>query len=59
MLCATGRRPNTNDLGLDKAGIETDKFGFIRANPRLETTVPGVWVLGDVKGGPGVHTYFV
>jgi pyruvate/2-oxoglutarate dehydrogenase complex dihydrolipoamide dehydrogenase (E3) component len=52
LLCATGRRPNTPDLGLDKAGIETDKFGFIRANSRLETTAPGVWVIGDVKGGP-------
>jgi pyruvate/2-oxoglutarate dehydrogenase complex dihydrolipoamide dehydrogenase (E3) component len=51
-LAAVGRRPNTNDLGLDKAGIETDKLGFIRVNPRLETSVPGIWALGDVKGGP-------
>jgi pyruvate/2-oxoglutarate dehydrogenase complex dihydrolipoamide dehydrogenase (E3) component len=52
LLVATGRRPNTNDLGLDKAGVETDKFGFIRVNTRLETNVPGIWALGDVKGGP-------
>ncbi len=51
-LCAVGRCPNTDDLGLDKAGVETDKHGFIRANYRLETNVPGIWVIGDVKGGP-------
>jgi pyruvate/2-oxoglutarate dehydrogenase complex dihydrolipoamide dehydrogenase (E3) component len=39
-------------MGLDKAGIETDKLGFIRVNSRLETNVSGVWALGDVKGGP-------
>jgi pyruvate/2-oxoglutarate dehydrogenase complex dihydrolipoamide dehydrogenase (E3) component len=52
LLVATGRGPNTDDLGLDKAGIETDKSGFIKVNGRLETTVPGVWALGDCKGGP-------
>jgi pyruvate/2-oxoglutarate dehydrogenase complex dihydrolipoamide dehydrogenase (E3) component len=52
LLAAAGRRPNTNDLGLDKAGVETDKFGFIRVNSRLETNVSGIWALGDVKGGP-------
>ena len=52
LLCAVGRRPNTNDLGLEKAGVETDKSGFIRVNSRLETNVPGIWALGDVKGGP-------
>ena len=52
LLVATGRRPNTNDLALDKAGVETDRFGFIRVNSRLETSVPGIWALGDVKGGP-------
>jgi pyruvate/2-oxoglutarate dehydrogenase complex dihydrolipoamide dehydrogenase (E3) component len=52
LLIATGRRPNTDDLGLDKAGVETDKSGFIKVNGRLETNVPGVWALGDCKGGP-------
>jgi pyruvate/2-oxoglutarate dehydrogenase complex dihydrolipoamide dehydrogenase (E3) component len=52
LLVATGRRPNTDDLGLDKAGVETDKGSFIRVNSRLETNVPGIWALGDVKGGP-------
>jgi pyruvate/2-oxoglutarate dehydrogenase complex dihydrolipoamide dehydrogenase (E3) component len=52
LLAATGRSPNTSDLGLDKAGIVTDKNGFIKVNGRLETNVPGVWALGDCKGGP-------
>jgi pyruvate/2-oxoglutarate dehydrogenase complex dihydrolipoamide dehydrogenase (E3) component len=52
LLIATGRSPNTDDLGLDKAGIETDKNGFIKVNGRLETNVRGVWALGDCKGGP-------
>jgi len=52
LLMATGRRPNTDDLGLDKAGVEMDKRGYIKANGRLETNVPGIWALGDVKGGP-------
>jgi pyruvate/2-oxoglutarate dehydrogenase complex dihydrolipoamide dehydrogenase (E3) component len=52
LLVATGRIPNTSDLGLDKAGIATDKSGFIKVNGRLETNVPGVWALGDCKGGP-------
>src|SRR5437588_6866478 len=52
LLLATGRRPNTDDLGLDKAGIATDQSGYIKVNGRLETNVPGVWALGDCKGGP-------
>jgi pyruvate/2-oxoglutarate dehydrogenase complex dihydrolipoamide dehydrogenase (E3) component len=52
LLVATGRKPNTDALALEKAGIETDDRGFIKVNGRLETSVPGVWALGDVKGGP-------
>ena len=52
LLVATGRIPNTDALNPAAAGIETDERGFIRANERLETTAPGVWVIGDVKGGP-------
>lgn len=52
LLVATGREPNTDDLGLPAAGVQTDERGFIRVNNRLETSVPGVWALGDVKGGP-------
>ncbi len=52
LLVATGRRPNSDDLGLDAAGVETDGQGFIRVNGRLETSVRGIWALGDIKGGP-------
>lgn len=52
LLTATGRRPNSDDLGLDKAGVELDHHGYIRVNSRLETNVAGIWALGDVKGGP-------
>jgi pyruvate/2-oxoglutarate dehydrogenase complex dihydrolipoamide dehydrogenase (E3) component len=52
LLVSTGRTPNTDDLGLEKAGITTDDHGYIKINPKMETNVPGVWALGDVKGGP-------
>lgn len=52
LLVATGRTPNTDDLGLPEAGVRIDSRGFIRVNNRLETNVPGIWALGDVKGGP-------
>jgi len=52
LLVCIGQVPNSDDLGLDKAGIEIDQGGFIRHNNKLETSVPGVWVMGDVKGGP-------
>jgi pyruvate/2-oxoglutarate dehydrogenase complex dihydrolipoamide dehydrogenase (E3) component len=52
LLVATGRRPNTDDLGLGKAGVEIDARGYVKVNSRLETNVPGIWALGDVKGGP-------
>ena len=52
LLVATGRRPNTDALALDKAGVETRPNGTIKVNGKLETNVPGIWALGDVKGGP-------
>jgi dihydrolipoamide dehydrogenase len=52
LLVATGRRPNTDDLGLETAGVQLTPQGFIKVNGRLETNVPGIWALGDVKGGP-------
>jgi pyruvate/2-oxoglutarate dehydrogenase complex dihydrolipoamide dehydrogenase (E3) component len=52
LLVATGRTPNTDDLGLEKAGIELKDRGYIKTNGRMETNVQGVWALGDVKGGP-------
>lgn len=52
LLVAVGRTPNTDALNLQSANVETDDSGHIRANARLETTAPGIWALGDVKGGP-------
>lgn len=52
VLAAAGRIPNSDDLGLAAAGVEMDDAGFIKVNERLETNVPGVYAMGDVKGGP-------
>lgn len=52
LLVAVGRTPNTDELNLPAAGIETDDKGFLRVNSRLETNVPGIYGIGDVKGGP-------
>jgi pyruvate/2-oxoglutarate dehydrogenase complex dihydrolipoamide dehydrogenase (E3) component len=52
LLVAAGRPPNTDRLNLPAAGVETDEHGFVKTNRRLETNVPGIWALGDVKGGP-------
>ena len=52
VLVATGREPDTTGLNTAVAGIVLDKGGFIRVNEKLETSVPGIYALGDVKGGP-------
>jgi len=52
LLVATGRAPNSDSLEVKAAGIATDARGWIQSNHRLETNIPGIWVLGDVKGGP-------
>ena len=52
LLTAAGRAPNTDDLGLDAAGVKTDERGYIAVDARLATTVPGIYALGDVTGGP-------
>jgi pyruvate/2-oxoglutarate dehydrogenase complex dihydrolipoamide dehydrogenase (E3) component len=52
ILAATGRRPNSDTLDLQNAGVEVDSHGYIKVNDRLETNVPGIWALGDIKGGP-------
>jgi len=52
ILVATGRVPNTADIGLDKAGVELDAHGFVRVNERLETSAPGVWAIGECAGSP-------
>jgi pyruvate/2-oxoglutarate dehydrogenase complex dihydrolipoamide dehydrogenase (E3) component len=57
LLVAIGRRPNTDDLGLDKAGIATDPRGYIQVDDQLRTNVPGIWALGDCNGrGAFTHT---
>lgn len=57
VLAATGRRPNTDDLGLDKTGIATDGRGYIQVDDRLRTNVPGIWAMGDCNGrGAFTHT---
>ncbi len=59
LLAAVGRRPNTDDLGLQAAGIATDARGFITVDDQLRTHVPGVWALGDVNGrGAFTHTSY-
>ncbi len=52
LLVAAGRRPNTDGLGLDAAGVETDPRGYVKVDERLCTSVPGVYAIGDVNGGP-------
>jgi pyruvate/2-oxoglutarate dehydrogenase complex dihydrolipoamide dehydrogenase (E3) component len=57
LLVATGRRPNTDDLGLDRAGVKQDERGFIVVDDDLSTSVPGIWALGDCNGkGAFTHT---
>jgi pyruvate/2-oxoglutarate dehydrogenase complex dihydrolipoamide dehydrogenase (E3) component len=57
VLLAVGRRPNTDDLGLDKAGVETDEHGYIVVDDQLRTGVPGIWAVGDCNGKGGfTHT---
>ena len=57
LLVATGRRPNTDDLGLERAGIQQDSRGYISVDDELRTNVPGIWALGDCNGrGAFTHT---
>jgi pyruvate/2-oxoglutarate dehydrogenase complex dihydrolipoamide dehydrogenase (E3) component len=59
VLLAVGRTPNTNDLGLDRAGIVTDERGYIIVDDQLQTNVPGIWALGDCNGrGAFTHTSY-
>lgn len=58
-LLAVGRRPNTDDLGLDLAGVQTDARGYIKVDDQLRTTVPHIWALGDCNGkGAFTHTSY-
>jgi pyruvate/2-oxoglutarate dehydrogenase complex dihydrolipoamide dehydrogenase (E3) component len=59
LLLAAGRRPNTDELGLEKAGIVMDPRGYIEVDDQLRTSVPGVWALGDCNGrGAFTHTSY-
>ena len=59
LLVAVGRRPNTDDLGLDEAGVETDDRGYITVDDQLRTNVDGIWALGDCNGkGAFTHTSY-
>jgi pyruvate/2-oxoglutarate dehydrogenase complex dihydrolipoamide dehydrogenase (E3) component len=59
LLLAVGRTPNTDDLGLDRAGVKTDPRGYIAVDEELRTNVPGIWALGEVNGrGAFTHTAY-
>jgi pyruvate/2-oxoglutarate dehydrogenase complex dihydrolipoamide dehydrogenase (E3) component len=59
VLLAVGRKPNTDDLGLDKAGVATDARGYVTVDDSLATNVPGIWALGDCNGrGAFTHTAY-
>ncbi len=59
LLLAVGRKPNTDDLGLDKAGVEVDERGYVRVDDELKTNVDGIWALGDCNGkGAFTHTAY-
>jgi pyruvate/2-oxoglutarate dehydrogenase complex dihydrolipoamide dehydrogenase (E3) component len=59
LLLAVGRVPNTGDLDLDRAGVETDERGYIRVDEQLRTTAPNIWALGDCNGrGAFTHTAY-
>ena len=52
LLVATGRTPNVEPLHLERVGVTQGKRGHVQVNDRLETNVPGIWAIGDIKGGP-------
>jgi pyruvate/2-oxoglutarate dehydrogenase complex dihydrolipoamide dehydrogenase (E3) component len=59
VLLAVGRRPNTDDLGLDKACVAVDKHGYIQVDDQLRTSAPGIWAMGDCNGkGAFTHTTY-
>lgn len=59
LLIALGRRPNTDDLGLESAGISTDERGYIAVDDNLQTNIPGIWAMGDCNGkGAFTHTAY-
>jgi len=57
LLVAGGRTPNTNGIGLDKAGVETTERGHVKVNERLQTTAEGVWAVGGLRRQPALHAH--
>ena len=59
LLLAVGRTPNTHDLGLENTGVKTDERGYIVVDDQLQTSVPGIWAIGDCNGkGAFTHTSY-
>jgi len=59
LMVATGRRPNSDRLGLENAGVQTDGRGYIQVDDHLQTNIPGIWALGDINGqGAFTHTSY-
>jgi len=59
LLLAVGRTPNTHDLGLENTGVETDERGYLKVNDKLQTSVDGIWAIGDCNGrGAFTHTSY-
>src|SRR5262249_45102563 len=52
IFLATGRKPNTDKLGLDRVGVKVNQGGIVEVDKRLSTNVPGIWAAGDIRGGP-------
>ena len=52
VFVATGRKPNTDDLGLETVGVAADPYGYVKVDKSLATNVPGIWAAGDIRGGP-------
>ena len=59
VLLAVGRDPNTDDLGLEHAGLSANSHGFVEVDDQLRTPVAGIWALGDCNGRGGFHTYLL
>jgi pyruvate/2-oxoglutarate dehydrogenase complex dihydrolipoamide dehydrogenase (E3) component len=52
VFVATGRKPNTDNLGLETIGVEVSEKGYVKVDDRLLSSVNGIWVAGDIRGGP-------
>jgi pyruvate/2-oxoglutarate dehydrogenase complex dihydrolipoamide dehydrogenase (E3) component len=57
ILVATGRIPNTENIGLDQTGVALDARRYVQVNERVETTAPGIWAFGRVRRQPSIHAY--